>query len=267
MLRRKGVRNSPSKAKASQPPTTQGHIINKSLVTNLIAFLLAVVGYFLSDPFRDPVFNIGLFAFSGALTNWLAIHMLFEKVPGFYGSGVIPARFEEFKEGIHQLIMRQFFTQENLSRFFSASDGTTHSGVDLAPLLDSVDLDPSFEALKTAVMESKFGATLAMFGGPAALDPIKPEFVSKMRSAVKEIVSSDDFQTKMRDLVTGGSNGGDHSELLDRVNVIVEKRLEELTPRMVKEIIQEMIRAHLGWLVVWGGVCGGLIGFIASILT
>ncbi len=45
----------------------------------------------------------------------------------------------------------------------------------------------------------------------------------------------------------------------------LEKRLEELTPTMVKEIIQQMIRIHLGWLVVWGGVCGGLIGLIASL--
>jgi uncharacterized membrane-anchored protein YjiN (DUF445 family) len=249
-----------------QPLTKQGQLFNKSLVTNLIAILLAVVGYFLSEPFRDPVLNIGLFAFSGALTNWLAIHMLFEKVPGFYGSGVIPARFEDFKEGIHQLIMRQFFTQENVTRFFKGNDGTKKSGVDLAPLLDSVDLDPSFEALKTAVMESKFGSTLAMFGGAAALDPIKPAFVEKMRTAVKEIVSSQDFQEKLQALVTGGGDGGDHSELLDRVNEIVEKRLEELTPRMVKEIIQQMIRAHLGWLVVWGGVCGGLLGLVASLL-
>ncbi len=244
----------------------QRHLFNKSLVTNLIAILLAVVGYFLNEPFRDPVLNIGLFAFSGALTNWLAIHMLFEKVPGFYGSGVIPARFEDFKEGIHQLIMRQFFTLENVARFFEGSDGTGKSGVDLAPLIDSVDLDPSFEALKTAVMKSTFGGTLAMFGGAAALDPIKPDFVEEMKEAVKEIVSTDDFQEKLQALVTGGSNGGEHSELLDRVNVIVEKRLEELTPRIVKEIIQQMIRAHLGWLVVWGGVCGGLIGFVASVL-
>ncbi|MDB4562766.1 DUF445 domain-containing protein, partial [Akkermansiaceae bacterium] len=59
---------------------------------------------------------------------------------------------------------------------------------------------------------------------------------------------------------------GEHSELLARVNVIVEKRLEELTPKMVKDIIQQMIREHLGWLVVWGGVCGGLIGLVASVL-
>ena len=39
------------------------------------------------------------FALSGGITNWIAIHMLFEKIP-FYGSGVIPKRFEEFKTGI-----------------------------------------------------------------------------------------------------------------------------------------------------------------------
>ena len=36
---------------------------------------------------------------------------------------------------------------------------------------------------------------------------------------------------------------------------------------MVKQIVQDMIRHHLGWLVVWGGVFGGLIGLITSILN
>ena len=222
---------------------------NKSLVTNLVAILFAVTGYFLPAPLSDPFLNIGLFAFSGALTNWLAIHMLFEKVPGFYGSGVIPARFEDFKEGIHRLIMKQFFTTENVARFFKGNQTGDKSGVDLSPLIDSVDLDPTFEALKKAVMNSKFGGALAMFG--------------KMRSSVKEIVSSHEFQKKLQALATGGAS--DHSKLLERVSTIVEKRLEELTPTMVKEIIQQMIRNHLGWLVVWGGVCGGLIGLIASL--
>jgi len=159
--------------------------------------------------------------------------------------------------------MKQFFTTENVARFFKGNQTGDKSGVDLSPLIDSVDLDPTFEALKKAVMNSKFGGALAMFGGAAALDPIKPDFVEKMRSSVKEIVSSHDFQEKLQALATGEAS--DHSELLDRVSAIVEKRLEELTPTMVKEIIQQMIRTHLGWLVVWGGVCGGLIGLIASL--
>jgi len=50
------------------------------------------------------------------------------------------------------------------------------------------------------------------------------------------------------------------------VGDIVQKRLDELTPGMVKDIIQKMIRNHLGWLVVWGGFFGGLIGLAASFL-
>lgn len=68
--------------------------MNKSLLTNLLALALLAGGYQTNN---QIAFYAGLFAFSGAITNWLAIHMLFEKVPGLYGSGVIPARFEEFK--------------------------------------------------------------------------------------------------------------------------------------------------------------------------
>ena len=70
--------------------------MNKSFVTNLIAASITLVGYLNSSML---LLSIGLFALSGALTNWIAIHMLFEKIPGFYGSGVVPARFEEFKAG------------------------------------------------------------------------------------------------------------------------------------------------------------------------
>ena len=62
----------------------------------------------MSGPYRGYVLNAGLFALSGGNTNWLAIHMLFERVPGFYGSGVIQLRFDEFKMGIRKLIMEQF---------------------------------------------------------------------------------------------------------------------------------------------------------------
>ena len=238
----------------------KNRFLNKSLVTNLIALLLIAGGFFLAEPLRSPVLNIGLFAFSGALTNWLAIHMLFEKVPGFYGSGVIPARFQDFKKGIHQLIMEQFFT----ARFFAQQNDSAAPQLDLVPLIETVDLDPSFEALKEAVIASKFGGALAMFGGAAALDPIKPDFVQKMRNSMKDLVASDDFQEKLQALATG--EGGNHDGLLARVGVIVEKRLEELTPKLVKEIIQQMIRDHLGWLVVWGGVFGALIGLLSALL-
>ena len=69
--------------------------MNKSIITNISALSLTIYGMF-SPVYSTEIFMAGLFALSGGLTNWLAIHMLFEKIPFLYGSGVIPERFEEF---------------------------------------------------------------------------------------------------------------------------------------------------------------------------
>ena len=105
--------------------------VNKSLITNLIALACTLGGY-VSE--QHILFTLGLFALSGAITNWLAIHMLFEKVPLLYGSGVIPARFEDFKIAIRQLMMEQFFTEKNIDRFLSDSTGKA-STLDLTPVI------------------------------------------------------------------------------------------------------------------------------------
>ena len=60
---------------------------------------------------------MGLFAFSGGITNALAVKMLFDRIPGLVGSGVIQHRFTEIREEIKRLILDEFFTEENLERF------------------------------------------------------------------------------------------------------------------------------------------------------
>ena len=115
--------------------------MNKNLITNAVALLLTLSGHYFELP---VLFTVGIFALSGAVTNWLAVHMLFEKVPLLYGSGVIPARFEEFKVAIKQLMMEQFFTEENIDRFLSNSAGKA-STLDLVPVIEKVDLSPAFD--------------------------------------------------------------------------------------------------------------------------
>jgi uncharacterized membrane protein YheB (UPF0754 family) len=228
-------------------------MFNKSFTTNLLSLLCVLTGMALSQPL---VLSVGLFALSGAVTNWLAIHMLFEKVPGLYGSGIIPARFEEFKNGIQHLIMDEFFTKDNIDRFFNTEK---QPQIVFAPIIANIDLAPSFDNLLGFVEKSSFGGFLGMLGGTKALSPMKDPFIDTMRKSIMEIVQSENFQTEIQD-VLGTFAGKD--EILERVNTIVQQRLEELTPESVKEIIQKMIRKHLGWLVVWGGVFGGLIGLI-----
>ncbi|MCL1143077.1 DUF445 domain-containing protein [Shewanella gaetbuli] len=231
--------------------------MSKSLITNLLAATLVIVGY-LAD--QMMLFTIGLFALSGAITNWLAIHMLFEKVPGLYGSGVVPNRFEEFKAGIKHLMMEQFFTQENIDRFLNVADS---KAIDLAPVIDKVDLAPSFDALVNTVEQSSLGGMLAMFGGTEALTPLKDPFIEKMKQQLVELSESDDFK---QILINELEQPDVIADIRAKVDNIVEQRLEELTPQLVKQIVQDMIKKHLGWLVIWGGVFGGLIGAIAAIL-
>jgi uncharacterized membrane protein YheB (UPF0754 family) len=232
--------------------------LNKSLITNGLALLVALAGFTLEN---ELLKTVGLFAVSGAITNWLAVHMLFEKVPGLYGSGVIPERFEDFKLGIRSLMMDQFFTQENIDRFL-AKDGK-HFDLDLSPVLQKVNLEPTFDSLVEVIKASSFGQMLGMFGGDAALEPLKQPFIDKMLASLQAITRDETFLELLHEALEQPEV---MAELRQKITAIVEQRLDELTPKLVKEIVQKMIKEHLGWLVVWGGVFGGLIGLLAATL-
>ncbi|MFT5133611.1 MAG: uncharacterized membrane protein YheB (UPF0754 family) [Gammaproteobacteria bacterium] len=233
--------------------------LNKSFVTNALAALLMLAGGFLSN---EITLTIGLFALSGALTNWLAVHMLFEKVPGLYGSGVIPARFEDFKIGIRELMMLQFFTEENIDRFLSDRDGKARH-FDFGSVINKIDMSPAFDSLISVIQESSFGGMLAMVGGTDALTPLKEPFIDKMKLSLNDISQSEEFDSLIREQI---EQPDVLAEMRVKIQSIIEQRLEELTPQLVKEIIQKMIKEHLGWLVVWGGVFGGLIGLVAALI-
>ena len=235
--------------------------MNKSLLSNLIALLIVLVGYLLK---YDILLTIGLFALSGSLTNYIAIHMLFEKVPFFYGSGVIENRFEEFKTTIQALIMNQFFNKANLTKFLENEINSKDKNIiDLSILIGKTNLKPAFDSLIDAVMESSFGSMLNMFGGPSALNELEKPFISKLTVAIGKIVNSDTFQINLKKSINSGNVTDEMHEKLER---IVKTRLDELSPKIVKNIIEEMIRNHLGWLVVWGAFFGGLIGLASSFI-
>lgn len=232
--------------------------LNKSLITNLVAITLIGLS-FTTTEFSSLLLYTGLFALSGAVTNQLAIHMLFEKVPFLYGSGVIPARFEAFKESIKNLMMNQFFTKEQLDTFFASEE----KKINLEPIIEQTDFSPAFDALSKTVMESQFGGMLGMFGGESALDALREPFSLKMKSAVIKIVNSDTFNKTLAQSMQKSSLSDD---MLDSIESVIDARLNELTPQLVKEMVQKLIKEHLSWLVVWGGVFGGLIGLVSSFL-
>lgn len=236
--------------------------MNKSLLTNIIAVLIIVAGYF-SPVAAEHITSSGFFALSGAVTNWLAVYMLFEKVPLLYGSGVIPLHFKEFKAGIKNLIMDEFFTMENIERFLENTESSIEK-IDFTQVADAIDYNLFFDKLTQVILSSSLGGMLGMFGGASVLESFREPFGEKMREGVIEASQEEKFKEALK---SAAFSHDINDSISDKITTIIESRLEELTPQMVKEIIQRMIKKHLGWLVVWGGVFGGIIGILMSLLS
>ena len=223
--------------------------MNKSLITNILALSLTIYGMF-SPVYSTEIFMAGLFSLSGGLTNWLAIHMLFEKVPLLYGSGVIPDRFEEFKQGIRELILTEFFSLSSINNFLENKVSLKKND-----LSKELDYDLIFTKLTEAIEESSLGSMLGMVGGKKALEPLK----EPVKKKIKEVV--EDVSNKMVE-----ENDKTAESVRKDLEEIIDQRLVELTSQHVKIIIKQMIHKHLGWLVVWGGVFGFFIGIILGLL-
>ena len=241
------------------------NLINKSLISNALAAALVVCGFLVPTVYQPYVLNTGLFALSGGITNWLAIHMLFERVPGLYGSGVIQLRFEEFKLGIRELIMEQFFDKADLSEFLGdVSSSSVKLKAEIHHIIDDLDLDGAFESLLDVIMSSSFSGMLAMIGGREALASLKEPFIEKMKAYFNDHFASDDLNERLRSVVKSVM---EDSEIRSKLEGLIDERLNEMTPQMVKVIVQSMIRKHLGWLVVWGCAFGGLIGLAVTFVN
>jgi len=238
-------------------------LFSKNVTPNLIALLIILFSFTLNEPHAGIVLNVGLFALSGALTNWLAIHMLFERVPGLYGSGVIPLHFEEF---ILTLVTKHLFDRQVVEATLESNSGVLEGHeveMDIEPFIEGLNLDVAYDQLKSTIMESSFGAMIGMVGGADAMEPMREPFKNRMKKFLQETGKSEAFQKAVKAQISSMASSED---FMKKIKLVVEKRLEQLTPEMVKDIMKEMIREHLGWLVVWGAVFGGLIGLLSSFL-
>ena len=124
----------------------------------------------------------------------------------------------------------------------------------------AADFDASLAARLEAIGATPEGMmlqTLApLFGGVDGLVPaLKPMLGVFGEDMAAELVRRGLFEGVGATLVT--------VEVAHReIDVLMTARLEHLTPRMVKSLLEEVIRKHLGWLVVWGNVFGAIIGVL-----
>lgn len=231
--------------------------MNKGSYTHLIAFALSLLG-FLTQNFwwGELLLTAGLFALSGSLTNGLAVHMLFERIPGVYGSGVVTNRFEAFKTAIREMMLNNFFSPEQ----FKIIAAKTSSEFNFAePLLAKLDLDQVFDDLLQSIKSGHLGSLLALIGGLKALEPLREPVKTAIREQIQKLAQRKDLNEWFKDYFA-------QDFLRPKVEQLVDQRLAELTPQKIKQLVSQMIKEHLGWLVVWGGVFGGLLGGLSFLL-
>ncbi|MDC7241102.1 MAG: hypothetical protein PQJ50_12160, partial [Spirochaetales bacterium] len=170
--------------------------MNMNSMTTLATLVIIGLSYVI-PVFAPQLRSMGFFALSGAVTNWLAVHMLFEKVPGLYGSGVIPLHFKDFKNGIKNLIMDQFFTAENVSRLMEGETGVLTDKVDFSAAAEAVNYDRIFDGLTETILSSSLGGMLGMFGGASVLENFRSPFKEKTREIIITETASPEFHSML----------------------------------------------------------------------
>lgn len=252
----------------AHPSTGLRKYLNMGDISKVCTFLVMVVGivlkHYIGSTFSRYVLAFGLFGFAGGVTNWLAVKMLFDRIPFLLGSGVIPRQFKEIRKAIKDAVLQMFFDKTFLESYLGPRSKELVQSLDLSKLLKDGMNDPEFDKVFVEKLtdianrpEGMMLQTMAtMFGGVELMAPtLKPMLVSFGEEMVSAMVDRFDL-TKMVPV----------DKVREELDILMEKKLLQLTPQRVKEIMEGVIRNHLGWLVLWGNVFGGMIG-IASILA
>lgn len=225
-------------------------------LANLLFFAVTIVGFcmkYINNPTDDgqecrrrscayiwPI-SAGLFAVGGGVTNWVAIKMLFDKIPGVYGSGIIPARFKEIREVVKNVIMKNFFDETYLNHY-------------LKDKVLALDIEGKLEDFLKS--DSMVKMLEGLFGGDAKmLIPIIQPYAVKTGKRIAPIIKD---KIRNMDLLH------DLENVKGQIDAMLTNRMMELTPAKVKLLLEEIMRKHLYWLVVWGNVFGAIIGVISA---
>jgi len=229
---------------------------NPGDLSNIIGAVIAITGLLMkyvnnptvsdSDCGREScsymyVLGTGLFAVSGGVTNWVAIKMLFNKVPGLYGTGIIPGKFKEIRLVLKNVVMKNFFDETYLN--FYLKDKVLNMDIEgkLTEFLNSDKLE--------AVLEAVLGDDAKM------MVPIIRPFLKKTGVSLAPVLKE---KIKSLDLMN------DLESVNKQIDNMLTTRLEELTPEKVKMLLSEVMKEHLYWLIIWGNVFGGILGLIST---
>jgi len=200
---------------------------------------MLLLGHFLDNFY---IYSIGMFSFAGGITNWLAIKMIFRKIPLLYGSGVIQNNFENIKLGIKDVIINQIIDKNLLNNENSKNKIINNLK---ESIINELNYDKLFERFKEIIKKSSFSGVIDMMGGDDILNKLKPSFNDNIALIIEDIILSTDL-----------------NKIYNGFEVIIDDSVDKLTPLMVEKIIEDIIYKYMYWLVIWGNLIGALMGIV-----
>jgi uncharacterized membrane protein YheB (UPF0754 family) len=207
------------------------------------------------------ILSFGLFGIAGGITNWIAIQMLFDEIPFLYGSGVIQREFTKIKQSIKNIIMKTFFNPTELENYIylNISDFLQTYGLKdkISNYFENDNINPILEEkLNTLTSEPLMMMMITMSGGLSnSIKVIKPIIIKIGHSCVDLLLEKIQKGDKLIDI----------NLISNEIDKLIDQKLLEMGPEDIKSIIEDIIRKHLGWLIVWGNLFGGLLGIICQV--
>ncbi|KAJ6236010.1 hypothetical protein M0813_28286 [Anaeramoeba flamelloides] len=253
----------------------QKHIqsrFNKGFLSTAASLLIMILGIILTEMPRrrfkgdfektntyrvgDYFLAIGIFGFAGGFTNWIAVKMLFDKIPFIYGSGVILRKYVELRRIIKSAVLMNFFDKVHLSGYLEnkVSKLLKKLKVDTelkeileSPIVDKL-IDQKIEQLET---KTEFEMLKMMGIETGNLKSIIVvfilEFASNLGPIFKSLTQTNTFNVE---------------KIRNEIDTLMEDRLKDLTPQIMRKLMIDMLRSHLNWLIFWGNVFGAVIGLL-----
>lgn len=244
-------------------------VCEKGFVSNVVSCVVMIIGLAMrfsagpEDVAARYVLSFGLFGFAGGVTNWLAVKMLFDEIPLIYGSGVIPRRFKEIRKAVKNTIMTAFFNPSFLRKYLREKIEEVDVNSWIKKMLESESVSKAIDEQLAAAFQSQEARLLLQMAG------INPQMVSAVVPLLKPFISNMAGKIGPKLKQAALEQGSDENILYLRAEVdkMMTAKLKMLTPDMVKRLMEDVMRKHLSWLVIWGNVFGALIGVICAAIA
>lgn len=226
----------------------------KIVVTYVFSILLILISFiFPNISISNQLKFAGFFAFTGALTNWIAIKMLFKKIPFLYGSGIIILQFEDIKTGIKNLLLKEFFNEQQINLLVKKYQKDNKHFLD--HIKNQLDYEKMYQAIIDFILKSKFAVIIEMMGGKSILLNFKEPIILKIKTLLNSYIDENVVIYLEKNLLKVTEKN---------IKELLDDKINKLSPYKIKDIIENIIIKHLGWLIVWGGLFSGLLGLIFS---